>query len=70
VGYTIKAPAGDSWKKILVIYNSKPVEVQISLPKGEWQLVSLPGRGYPLYFHKSKTSILAKPISCSILYQE
>jgi pullulanase len=68
VGYIIKAPVGDRWKKILVIYNSKPVEVQINLPKGEWQLVSLPGQ--PLYFHKSKTSILAKPISCSILYQE
>ena len=67
MGYTINSPAGDSWKKILVIYNSKPVEVQINLPKGEWQLVSLPGR--PLYFHKSKTSILASPISCSILYQ-
>ncbi|HEY5969819.1 MAG TPA: type I pullulanase, partial [Chitinophagaceae bacterium] len=68
VGYTINAPVGDRWKKILVIYNSKPVDVQISLPKGEWQLVSLPGQA--LYPHKSKSSILAKPISCSILYQE
>ena len=68
IGYTIKAPVGDKWKKILVIYNSKPVEVPISLPKGEWQLASLTGQ--PLYYQKSKTSFLSKPISCSILYQE
>lgn len=67
VGYTINA-ADDRWKKTLVIYNSKPIEVEINLPKGEWQLVSLPGQ--TLYFHKSKTSILARPISCSILYEE
>lgn len=64
IGYTIKAPVGDSWKKILVIYNSKPVVVLINLPEGEWQLISLPRQS--LYVHKSKTSIMVKPISCSI----
>jgi pullulanase len=68
VSYTINGKAAkDRWSKILVIYNANSVDKKISLPEGSWQKISLPGQS--LYPHPSKTSIIASPYSCSILYQ-
>jgi pullulanase len=69
IGYTINgAVVKDAWKKILVFYNSKTDDVQITLPAGKWQKVSLPGQ--PLDSHKSKTSIVVKSVSCAILFHQ
>jgi pullulanase len=68
VAYTINGElVKDKWRKILVIHNSQPNEVQINLPPGEWQKHSLPGQ--EIYSHASKNSITTAPISCTILYQ-
>lgn len=68
VAYTINGKlVKDTWKKILVIYNSQANDVPINLPQGEWQKHSLPGQ--EIYFHSSKNSIVAAPRSCTIFYQ-
>ncbi|MGB4769811.1 MAG: type I pullulanase [Chitinophagaceae bacterium] len=38
ISYTINGEAlGDSWKQILVVYNSNPTAMPFTLPKGKWK---------------------------------
>lgn len=68
VGYTINGSAvGDSWKKIMVIHNSKREAVSIGLPKGTWQIFGLPGQAASRNIRGSQLTVA--PISCIILYQ-
>ncbi len=69
VAYTIDGKVvGDHWKRIMVIYNSQPRKAKLSLPAGNWQLLSLPGQH--IKFSTGKTSIKVTPISCVILFED
>lgn len=69
VAYTINGKAvGDEWKRIMVIYNSQPHEVELDLPAGRWQHASLPG--HQIKFFAGATSIRVTPISCVILFED
>lgn len=68
VAYTIDGNAvKDKWRKIMVIYNSRANGVIINLPRGKWQLASLPGQSFN--FQRGDTSIQSAPRSCVIFYQ-
>ncbi|HUM67161.1 MAG TPA: hypothetical protein PLV32_14975, partial [Chitinophagaceae bacterium] len=59
---------GDEWKRIMVIYNSQPHEVELDLPAGRWQHASLPG--HQIKSFAGATSIRVTPISCVILFED
>jgi hypothetical protein len=67
--YIINGKAvGDKWERVLVIYNGQPSNRSINLPSGKWQKFLLPGDEYRDY--QGEPSIITKPFSCTILYQQ
>jgi len=67
--YIINGKAvGDKWERVLVIYNGQPSNRSINLPSGKWQKFMLPGDEYRDY--QGEPSIMTKPFSCTILYQQ
>ena len=63
VAFTLGEHAnGDPWRSIMVIYNPNRSELSFNLPAGEWTIVGTQS--------KATGSIMAAPLSCSILYQE
>jgi pullulanase len=67
--YIINGKAvGDKWERVLVIYNGQPSNRSINLPSGKWQKLMLPGDEYRDY--QGEPSIMTKPFSCTILYQQ
>ena len=66
VAYSINGTAaGDSWKKIIVIYNGAPVEQAIPLSAGKWMLFT----GDNNEKQALNGKVLAQARSCTILYQ-
>jgi len=66
VAYFISGTAvGDSWKKIIVIYNGAPVEQAIPLSAGKWMLFT----GDNNEKQTLNGKVLAQARSCTILYQ-
>jgi len=66
VAYSINGTAvGDSWKKIIVIYNGAPVEQAIPLSAGKWMLFT----GDNNEKQTLNGKVLAQARSCTILYQ-
>jgi pullulanase len=67
--YIINGKAvGDKWERVLVIYNGQPSARNVNLPSGKWQKLSLPGDEQRDY--QGEPSILTKPFSCTILFQQ
>jgi pullulanase len=71
VAYTILGEqAGDSWKKIRVLYNSRPSAIQSALPKGKWKVFA---NGNAITVSSGQTHIgqvEVLPFSAAILYQD
>ena len=45
VGYLLKDNAnGDSWKRILLLFNGNKVGKQVSIPEGNWNIICQNGR--------------------------
>jgi pullulanase len=68
VAYSLDGTSvGDSWKKIVVMYNGNEQEKTVALPKGGWQ-VEIEGN----QFVKKAASRMVKlpPFSCTILYRK
>ena len=68
IGYTINGvPSGDSWKKVLVLFNGSQGRRTLNLPDGKWQ--------YAIWDNEFTSNgmdgqtIFLEPFSCSILFQ-
>jgi pullulanase len=70
VVYTINGKAvGDTWKKILIIYNGNTEISRADLPKGQWEVYIRSNQlsGTPT---KISTSLELLPSSCTVLFQK
>ena len=72
IGYLIKDNAnGDSWKRILVIFNGNKVGKSVTIPDGKWKIICQNGRidlnGMGM---KSNTNAMLQPFSAYILAEE
>lgn len=60
---------GDSWQRILVIYNPNRYEVSFPLPAGEWHIVATQERVGEEVLGQATEMVNVPPITCMILYQ-
>lgn len=66
VAYTIDGKkAGDSWKKIVVVYNANESNSSITLPAGTWQHYRLPGQE-SMTVQQQKVTVTGR--SCGIFF--
>lgn len=72
IGYMLKDHAnGDSWKRILLIFNANKTGKQVTIPKGKWKMIAVNGRideGGFGYITGPKANL--KPRSVLILAEE
>jgi pullulanase len=60
---------GDSWERILVIYNPNKTDIACTLPPGNWISVVSQDRISDEYLARVSGAITAPAISCTVLYQ-
>lgn len=73
VSFTINGEAvGDEWKKIRVIYNSRPVPTKIKLQPGSWQIFTQDNAIVTTGFGRSSADgdVTVHPQSTTILYRK
>lgn len=68
VAYTINGSRlGDSWKKILVLFNGTAAEKQLPIPVGKWKRYMIANAATAAEITNGNTTVAA--YSCTILYQ-
>ena len=69
VSYSIKNNAnGDEWKEIKLIFNGNNKTVEVSIPKGNWEIIAEDGKFNPSGLGVSKGGkVSVAPISALIL---
>lgn len=68
VGYTISGmKTGDSWKKILVLFNGTAAEKQLTIPVGKWRRYAIADGTTAAEITNGNTTVAA--YSCTIFYQ-
>lgn len=60
---------GDSWERILVIYNPNKTDIACTLPPGNWISVVYQDRISDEFLARVSGAITAPAISCTVLYQ-
>jgi pullulanase len=60
---------GDSWERILVIYNPNKTDISCTLPPGNWTSVVSQDRISDEYLGRVSGGVIAPAISCMVLYQ-
>lgn len=59
---------GDTWEHILVIYNPNKAEVELSLPEGNWSVVTAQGRVGEETLEQVSGTVVVPPLCCMILH--
>ncbi|MBI1342708.1 MAG: type I pullulanase [Terrimonas sp.] len=69
IAFTLNgAAAGDTWKKIFVVYNGGTEPIALPLPSGKWH-AKISNNNFTGSKHKSQSTIRVNASSCSVYYQ-